>query len=495
MVELRAGSIIYGHNENEKYEVIREIGRGSFGTVYAVKERSSGRTFAAKTIQATTLLDSREHQALLNEGKLAPNIDHPNVVHVYYFHDGERHPNLPPYLLMEYVVGGNNLQKVIDGRKPRNYFILPELINIFIQLTSGMQAINERLVHRDIKPDNILVDNGVYKISDFGLSKVAGAATRSETFKGINHIVYSAPEAIRSEQNLPLMDMYSMGIVFFQVATLNLPYVVKPNLDPFTAWREAHLFQQPRDPAELNPELDLELSQMILKMISKRPADRYQSWDDVLQRLRHVKNAPDTTEDVITLLQRDIESRRKLESEALDMEKKALLDKEKERFLNYAFNQILQSAEQIVEHFNRSSDFSKLEIEKEDKFSFSIQKEDSKDNKKVDVRIEVTPTQSPFQMHFPGVQLNIIKAWGIVRAPSGYGFNIVLVTTGEEDLYGEWRTIYKTLTYPIMGDMQNPKTTPYKLKELPSQTNRAASRGLYEAFDAKKFISLIEEIL
>lgn len=124
-------------------------------------------------------------------------------------------------------------------------------------------------MHRDIKPDNILLHNQVLKISDFGLSKVVGAATRTQTFKGINHMRYCAPEAWRLEKNLPAMDMYSMGIVFYEIATLRYPYEVKDTGDFVEVWKNAHLLQVPADPRTHNGSLDLGLAQLIMKMISK----------------------------------------------------------------------------------------------------------------------------------------------------------------------------------------------------------------------------------
>lgn len=496
MVDLRAGSVVYGRDQTDVYEITEHIGGGAFGKVYKVTHRTTGNIFALKTIEATDILDTTEHRALLNEGQLALNIVHPNVVKVFYFHNGIQYADLPPYIIMEYVTNGYNLQKLLDSRKSPNFFSIDELVAIYTQLALGMQAINRRLVHRDIKPDNILVQNGVYKISDFGLSKVVGAATRSQTFKGLAHIMYCAPEAWKSEENLPLMDMYSMGIVFFQLASLSLPYTVSPAPDPFGAWRDAHLFKQATDPRSINPDLDTELSQMVLKMMSKRPMDRYQSWDEVLQRLNRVKNVPEVSQDISSLLQRDIQSRRVAELEALETEKQARMDQENEAFLEYSFNQILQVATQVVDQFNESSDFTKLRVEKSGQFSFSIQKNND-DGRRVIIHIEPPPQTSQFQMLNFGIQGPTIKVWGIVKAPSGHGFNLVLVSTGQEDLYEEWRVIHKTLTYPThMLGSQTPRMTPFEMSELPSNANRATSRGLYsDTFSSEQLIPLIEEIL
>lgn len=97
------------------------------------------------------------------------------------------------------------------------------LLNVFAQLAEGMREISKFLVHRDIKPDNILICNGKMKISDFGLSKLAGENTRTLTFKGYGSTKYVAPEAWNNDKNTIQMDIYSMGIVFYELAFYLFP--------------------------------------------------------------------------------------------------------------------------------------------------------------------------------------------------------------------------------------------------------------------------------
>ena len=107
-------------------------------------------------------------------------------------------------------------------------------------LIDGMEAVNAKMLHRDLKPDNILMDGDIPKIADFGLSKLVGAATRSMTFKGGQHMLYMAPEGWKLDKNEIQIDMYALGIVLYEIAALKFPYKVPA--DP-NQLRDMHLFQ------------------------------------------------------------------------------------------------------------------------------------------------------------------------------------------------------------------------------------------------------------
>ena len=117
-----------------------------------------------------------------------------------------------------------------------------------------MKCISEHLVHRDIKPENILNFHGVLKITDFGLSKISGESTKTMTFKGYGTSPYVAPEAWNNDRNTIQMDIYSMGIVFYELATLSYPYE-KPTVNDPIAFRSMHLFKPAINPSSINKNL------------------------------------------------------------------------------------------------------------------------------------------------------------------------------------------------------------------------------------------------
>ena len=163
----------------------------------------------------------------MNQAKL---LDSENVIKYLYIHDGNEFPEYPPFIIMEYTDGGT-LRDLIANRNGQQ-FEVETLMGYFEQLAHGMKCISEQLVHRDIKPENILNFHGVLKITDFGLSKISGESTKTMTFKGYGTSPYVAPEAWNNDRNTIQMDIYSMGIVFYELATLSYPYEKPTVNDP-----------------------------------------------------------------------------------------------------------------------------------------------------------------------------------------------------------------------------------------------------------------------
>ena len=153
-----------------------------------------------------------------------------------------------------------------------------------------MLAISKNLVHRDIKPENILIADGELKISDFGLSKMAGESTRTLTFKGYGTAKYVAPEAWKNDSNTIQMDIYSMGIVFYELATLQYPYDISSIRDPL-GMRDVHLFQTVKAPSAINHDLPAIIIAIIMRMMEKSVHRRFNNWEDIIAALE-IKDMP-----------------------------------------------------------------------------------------------------------------------------------------------------------------------------------------------------------
>lgn len=442
-MDLRVGDTVFGKTQDERYVVVRLIASGGFGTVYEVRNAEGG-ALALKTI-LTALLTDTKLKALQNEAHLATEIVHPNVVRVFFFHDGEQYPNLPPYMLLEYAE--STLEDILNKRRATDhYFDSSALRDIFIQLASGMKAVNDKLVHRDIKPNNILVAQGLLKISDFGLSKLVGAATRLQTFKGINHVMYCAPEAWRFDENSPSMDMYSMGITFYEIATLCHPFNIEFKGDVIDAWRSAHFSQLPKNPIDYNSLLDPYLAQVIMKMMAKRIEDRYLSWDILIDRLRIPESKVRQGKDVSRLVQRALSSHQITERARLEMEKKARTREEQSDLLRYCFAEVFEAAKGTVEAFNKASELLKLAIRSDD-FGFSIYADKGAGGPR-SLICSVQPTEEELRIG----DNQLVRAWGDVMAPSGSGLLLFLVARGDADLYGQWYALAATFPQTRRSD-------------------------------------------
>jgi serine/threonine protein kinase len=252
---------------------------------------NSGMTVAVKMAPEDKLSDptTLAFRAVLNEMRAEMlKVNHPNVVRVLYADPGTD-PNIGPYIVMEYVEGGN-LQKLLDQRSSdKRPFTLEEATALMRGVALGAQAINEHLIHRDIKPDNILLagslDSPTPKIADFGIAKVAAGSTRPETFKGIQMWWYRAPEGWRQETNTHKMDVYSVGLVFYQILALEHPLMkhLSHPLD-FDRWREVHLTVLCQDVRDMRPDVPAPLARLLLRMVDKWPNNRPE-WDEVIRVL------------------------------------------------------------------------------------------------------------------------------------------------------------------------------------------------------------------
>ena len=277
------GSVVKDNKDNT-YKLTEVIGQGGFGTVYkAIREKDS-KLFAVKTLLQSFSSDD-DFQSFKNEVSLAQIVSGENIINYEYVHNGEIFNELPPYIIMEYANGGTLAQEIEKRIKNDNPYNKEELQKMFLELVTGMKTINEKLVHRDIKPENILISNGVLKISDFGLAKIVNDTTRSKTLKGYGTVKYFAPEAWNSEKNTIQMDIYSMGIIFYELATLEYPYVIKNN--DIQEYQNAHLYSSIKNARLLKERTTPEIYSMIIRMIEKATQKRFKTWDDIL---KHVDN-------------------------------------------------------------------------------------------------------------------------------------------------------------------------------------------------------------
>ena len=278
-------------DKNNLYVLDEIIGQGGFGYVFKAHRKEDNKSFAIKTTLPSFTSSSSE-LAFKNEIQSATKIKGNNIIHYEYIHGGDTFLEYPPYIIMEYADGGTLRSLLEKRRETEKIFDNKTLLNIFRQLADGMRQINSHLIHRDIKPDNILLCGNTFKISGFGLSKVSIESTRSMSLKGGGTALYMAPEAWDLSKNTIQMDIYSMGIVFYELATLCYQYTPTPRT--YEECKDAHLYSAITDLSKVNPALPPSLISLINRMLEKSTKKRFSDWNEIINHheSQHIPSSP-----------------------------------------------------------------------------------------------------------------------------------------------------------------------------------------------------------
>ena len=491
--------------KGDQYIVERFVGRGSFGDVYSIRKEISNETFALKTL-STPFVDETTLKTFSNEGKLAQEISHPNVIKYYYFHDGNEYKDLPMYILMEYADGGTLENRIKEKINDKSFYSNEELFAIFSQLIDGMKAVNSKLVHRDIKPDNILIHNNNFKISDFGLSKIVTQATRTSTFKGFGCLQYLSPEGWKLDKNTIQMDIYSMGMVFYQLASLSFPYqVTKGDLDD---WKNIHLFQTPENVDKSNSNLSPILAQLIMKMLEKDISHRQKNWEEVETMLKKDKlPTTDNSQIINTILTRRNEREQKATRERSEQEKK---QKETIEFKSLVLHQyhkdVISPIKEFIDDINSKSDGAKIEFNpNKNSFLNTIIYRHSPIRIELrvileeafyrDVKIkDYNQVISRRELRIPKVNKRKVLAWGMIKANDKRGFNILLLEN-PESIYGNWLLLFNRHKAMAIQKSNRPEPFPFEFNELEKEINLINAMHIYVTTKSDLDLNIIKEFL
>lgn len=428
--------------QKKEYVITRFLGQGGMGHVFLIENKDDDSKLALKSLQYF-LPDDNNYRSLFNEWQQAQTIKHSNVIDYHGFHDGLSDPKTP-YLIMELATGGS-LEDFLRSRT--TLLSEEECLKIFHQIIDGMEAVNNILVHRDIKPDNIFISDGVFKIADFGLAKIAQDKTRSKTFKGWGTEPYIAPEAYRSEKNTIQMDMYSIGHVFYQVAAL------KHALGSPNDWEQAHLTAVATSLSSINKEISPKVSAVINKLIAKKPSNRYQSWNEVRQDLVRSSQNNGLNKSIINNIlhkkvSRDLEKERELaEQQTKEQEIQRKLD-----IINFQFDsEIISPISKFIDDFNAvSSNTSAMKINKKISRYNSLSYEILFDGRSINIWFKTIDESDVIERRGgdiwgrtvthklkPSLHQKVVLAWGALESKDGHGFNIALMAS-DQDEYGDW---------------------------------------------------------
>lgn len=264
----------------DRYEILEKIGAGGMSDVYKAKDQVLGRFVAVKVLKQEFTEDVNFVSKFHAEAQAAAGLQHPNIVNIYDV-GSEEHMH---FIVMEYVEG-ITLKTYIEKKGQLNY---KEAISIAIQVARGIEAAhNNNIVHRDIKPQNIMISNeGKVKVTDFGIARAASSKTLHSDVMGSVH--YSSPEQARNGFVDGKSDIYSLGIVMYEMVTGRVPF----DGDTTVAIAIQHLQEEMVPPSNYTSDLPVSLEKIILKCTQKNQDRRYPAMADLLNDLKHALMSP-----------------------------------------------------------------------------------------------------------------------------------------------------------------------------------------------------------
>ena len=272
----------------DRYEILGKVGAGGMSDVYKAKDLTLGRFVAIKVLKAEFSEDINFVTKFRSEAQAAAGLEHPNIVNIYDVGS----ENGLHYIVMEYVEG-ITLKTYIEKKGQLSF---KEAVSIAIQVGRGIEAAhNKNIVHRDIKPQNIMISTeGKVKVTDFGIARAATSNTISSDVMGSVH--YSSPEQARNGFVDGKSDIYSLGIVMYEMVTGRVPF----DGDTTVAVAIQHLQEEMVPPSVYAPNLPISMEKIILKCTQKNPDRRYASMTALLADLRKALISPN--EDFVVMV-------------------------------------------------------------------------------------------------------------------------------------------------------------------------------------------------
>jgi beta-lactam-binding protein with PASTA domain/predicted Ser/Thr protein kinase len=270
-----------------RYRVLRRLGSGGMANVYLAEDEELGRRIAIKILNERHAADEQFIERFRREAKNAAGLSHPNIVQIYDRGEAEG----TYYIAMEYL-GGRTLKETVADRQP---LPIREAIDYARQILAALRfAHRNGIVHRDIKPHNALMDDdGRLKVSDFGIARAGAASQMTEAGSIIGTAQYLSPEQARGAAVDHRSDLYSLGIVLYELLTGTVPFTG----DTPVEIAMKHLSKVPEPPSAKRPEIPRALDQVVLRALAKDPDDRYGSAEEFDAELAQVaEGLPVSTE-------------------------------------------------------------------------------------------------------------------------------------------------------------------------------------------------------
>ena len=287
---------LIGKMLDNRYEILEKIGNGGMATVYKAKCHVLNRYVAIKILKDEFTTDSEFIKRFNTEAQSAASLTHPNIVSIY---DVGNEDNLY-YIVME-LIQGKTLKEIIneDGVLSWKWSV-----NIAIQIASALETAHKHnIIHRDIKPHNIIItEDGMAKVTDFGIAKAVSNSTITAFGTTIGSVHYFSPEHARGGYTDAKSDLYSLGIVMYEMLTGRVPF----DADTPVSVALKQVQEEPIEPIKLNEDIPVSVNRIILKAMQKEPSLRYQNATEMLKDLRLALKRPN--EDFVVLASKNDDS-------------------------------------------------------------------------------------------------------------------------------------------------------------------------------------------
>ncbi|MGH3090430.1 MAG: Stk1 family PASTA domain-containing Ser/Thr kinase [Rubrobacteraceae bacterium] len=263
----------------DRYRLLEILGGGGMAKVYLAHDEVLDRDVALKLLREQFADDGEFVERFRREARSAASLRHPNIVQVY---DQGRSEDGSHYIAMEHVPGGTLKDRIVE----RGCLGAEEAASVALKVAEALAAAHKRgVIHRDIKPQNVLLDaSGEPKVADFGIARAASAATISQTSHVLGTAGYMSPEQALGERACPRSDLYSLGVVLYEMLVGTLPY----EADTPVAVAVKHINEPPRPPEEVNEDVPPSLGAITVKLLAKSPEDRYPDASALAGDLRRV---------------------------------------------------------------------------------------------------------------------------------------------------------------------------------------------------------------
>lgn len=281
-----------------KYELLERLGIGGMAEVWKAFDTRLQRTVAIKFLHTNLLSDPALLERFKREAQAVASLHHPNIVQIYDFEVPDpAQGNAFAYMVMDYIEGPTLAQYLQNTSHIQRFLEPLELVSLFFSISEAIDYAHQRgLLHRDIKPGNILLDRrsternamGEPVLTDFGIVKILGSATGTLTSSSAGTPLYISPEQAQGHPDSAASDIYSLGIILYETCTGVLPF----KSDNIFSLMQQHISKIPESPEKINPSLSPSLAQVILRSLAKKPEERFDSASDLVIAMAEALNVP-----------------------------------------------------------------------------------------------------------------------------------------------------------------------------------------------------------